>query len=619
MAHLLITKKIVPAWLSILAILMFIAGCSRFESPPRYDDALQVATSSGIAQGRLRDRGAVYVTEWLDIPYAAPPVAELRWRAPRPVATSDGLIVGSKDTACVQEASNYGGVAGDGMVGSEDCLYLDIRAPKEPTSKRRPVMFWIHGGGNVSGVKDYYDFSRLVASQDVIVVTVNYRLGPLGWFTHPAIQGLQEGLDKTSNFGTLDIIEALRWVQNNISRFGGDPKNVTIFGESAGGHNVLALLASPLSDGLFHRAITQSGYLTSASLTSALNRDGSDLMILRGAWQMVDELLAGDETLTEPKPQSAWQLPMLRNKLLSVGARDFFQLYTKNNERNYIPLTTADGLVIPLEGLRSALGNSAYAKHVPVIAGSNRDELTLWLGLHRYFMSTSYPFTRFLPPIVKVKDPELYRFWVETRSHAWKLRGVDDALDALDLAGYKDLFAYRFDWDDQKASLFADFPTFMGAAHGVDIAFLTGDYKFGPISGYIYPPGEERDQMQQTMMSAWSDFARSADPSVRLANRWLRYTRDDRYFLRLDKDQDVGLETEHDDIDSLLVKISEATVASDLEKCIIAWESLVNVGDPEIARYQKWDNQRCAGYDIVFEQKKIADELRQTHGSVNIL
>jgi para-nitrobenzyl esterase len=253
-----------------------------------------------------------------------------------------------------------------------------------------------------------------------------------------------------------------------------------------------------------------------------------------------------------------------------------------------------------------------------VIAGSNRDELTLWLGLHRYFMSVSYPFTPLLPPVVRVKNPELYQFWVETRSHAWKLRGVDDALDALHKAGYDSLYAYRFDWDDQQASWFADFPAFMGASHGIEIAFLTGDYKYGPISDYIYPPSIARDQMEATMMSVWADFARSSNPAMGLSNSWLQYTQNQRYFLRLDKDLDLGLESERDDMDSLLLKIANTDVASELEKCIIAWESLINVGDPEIARYQAWDDRRCAIYDIVYEQQRIADELREAHGSVAI-
>ena len=124
-------------------------------------------------------------------------------------------------------------------------------------------MFWIHGGGNTSGIKDYYDFTSLVKEHQIIVVKINYRLGPMGWFTHPGIQDFATGMDKSSNFGTLDIIEALRWVKKNIRSFGGNPENITIFGESAGGHNVLTLLASPASNGLFHKAISQSGYTSS--------------------------------------------------------------------------------------------------------------------------------------------------------------------------------------------------------------------------------------------------------------------------------------------------------------------------------------------------------------------
>ena len=121
-----------------------------------------------------------------------------------------------------------GGSEGDGYFsGSEDCLYLDIKAPKKRSNNALPVMFWIHGGGNTSGLKDIYDFSKMVNRHDVIVVTINYRLGPFGWFTHPSIQDLQDGLDKTSNFGTLDIVSALEWVQSNIAFFGGD-KNLSL-------------------------------------------------------------------------------------------------------------------------------------------------------------------------------------------------------------------------------------------------------------------------------------------------------------------------------------------------------------------------------------------------------
>ena len=133
-------------------------------------------------------------------------------------------------------------------------------------------MFWIHGGGNTTGLKDLYDFSSMAKKHDVIVVTINYRLGPFGWFTHPSIQEFQTGLDRSSNYGTLDIIEALKWVKTNIEFFGGDPNNVTIFGESAGGHNVYSLIASKEAKGLFHKAISMSGYTTSVSLRMHTNQ-----------------------------------------------------------------------------------------------------------------------------------------------------------------------------------------------------------------------------------------------------------------------------------------------------------------------------------------------------------
>ena len=131
----------------------------------------------------------------------------------------ESATIQSKDNNfCIQRPSGMGGSEGDGYFsGSEDCLYLDIKAPKKRSNNALPVMFWIHGGGNTSGLKDIYDFSKMVNRHDVIVVTINYRLGPFGWFTHPSIQDLQDGLDKTSNFGTLDIISALEWVQSNIA------------------------------------------------------------------------------------------------------------------------------------------------------------------------------------------------------------------------------------------------------------------------------------------------------------------------------------------------------------------------------------------------------------------
>jgi para-nitrobenzyl esterase len=587
------------------------------ESLPQY----KIQTASGITQGRLdasadKQVGAAVVS-WFDIPYAQAPVGDLRWRAPRALIAPQQLIAEREDTACVQQSSSYAGVEGgaEGVIGSEDCLFLDIRAPKDFIGKNYPVMLWIHGGSNTTGLKDYYDYSKLAAAKGVVVVAINYRLGALGWFTHPAIQGQQSGEDQASNFGHLDIIHSLKWVRDNIAGFGGDAANVTVFGESAGAHNVYALLASPLAKGLFHRAIAQSGYTGTSSLASAYNLDGTDTFVTRGAWQITQKLLAQQGTDESDITDEA-----LRERLKSSDAREFIALYNdKPDTVDYSPLTTADGVVIPAVGMAAALADPQYGKNVPVISGANKDEVTLWFALHRYFMETSYPFTKLLPPKVSIKDPQLYNFWVRTRSQAWKARGVDEPLSAMEQAGYKALYNYRFDWDDQEKSFFIDFPSIFGAAHGTDISFITGDFKYGPVTAYIYPEGDSRDQMERTFMNIWGDFAHSGVPDKSLDFEWQRYNSKTKPYVRLDRDEYLGLQFETETLDTLLAGIAADSNASHIEKCLLVWETLINIGNADVARYQSWNNGQCEKLNARAEQERIAVELIEEFGTASVL
>lgn len=610
----------------IALVFLSIASCAIFapdEPVIELHNKHKIATSSGTVQGQFVEYSkdsspASNVVSWLDIPYAQPPVGDLRWRAPRALLTPEAVIETKGNVVCVQPVSEYGGATsenGETVVGAEDCLYLDISAPEDFASKSYPVMFWIHGGGNTTGTKNYYDFRKLVESQKVVVVTLNYRLGALGWFTHPAIQNMQSGLDGASNFGTLDIIQALRWVQDNISQFGGDKSNVTIFGESAGGHNVYTLLASPLAVGLFHKAIAQSGYTISNSLENAYNYKAANSYVTRGSWQVVEDLLVKQQGSS----QQSYSTEQLNRLLKYVDAREFIGLYNRTDKISYIPLTTSDGVVIPKQGLLATLADPEYAKNIPVISGANKDEVTLWLGLHRYFINVGYPLTRLLPPRMTIKDPQLYRFWVRVRSQAWKARGVDEPLDALELAGYSDLYAYRFDWDDQKKSFFADFPNIIGAAHGTDISFVTGDFKYGPITSYIYPEGAERDQMQSTIMNIWGGFAGSATPDKSLPFQWQAYSSVDKAYVHLDKDEFLALDFETETLDSLLEKVASFTDASYAEKCILVWETLINIGDADIPRYKSWNNGQCAKFDARAEQNKIAEKLIEKYGSPSVI
>lgn len=197
---------------------------------------------------------------WRGIPFAQPPVGSLRWRAPRPVQPWSGVRQADTFSASCWQNIDYCRELGGGDPGrfSEDCLYLNVWSPAV-RSAPLPVMVWLHGGGYTIGAGGLppYD-GKALAQRDVVVVTVNYRLGHLGFFAHPALEG--EDDEPLNNFALMDQIAALRWVQENIAAFGGDSNNVTLFGESAGARSVLSLMTSPKAAGLFHKAVIQSGY-----------------------------------------------------------------------------------------------------------------------------------------------------------------------------------------------------------------------------------------------------------------------------------------------------------------------------------------------------------------------
>ena len=249
------------ATISILLLLLSGCGAGIPDSAPKS----LARTTSGDVVG-FEHEHATFV--WKGIPFAAPPVNELRWRAPRPVQPWSEILEATEfGPACVQPPNREAGAnapESEYVVGQEDCLTLNVFAPRAALQDghKLPVMFWIHGGANVLGSAQQYDAARLASDQNVVVVTINYRLGLFGWLRHPALR--MEGdsaADRSGNYGTLDIIAALKWVQENISAFGGNSDKVTVFGVSAGGRNTWSMVQSPLAKGLFHGAIAQSGSL----------------------------------------------------------------------------------------------------------------------------------------------------------------------------------------------------------------------------------------------------------------------------------------------------------------------------------------------------------------------
>lgn len=578
-------------------------GCS---VPPAQEltDAL-VSTESGQVVGF----DSVHpVVRWVDIPYAQAPVGDLRWRAPQRLAASNDRVLPSEnEVLCPQEGGEMSGTAEDRVVGNEDCLYLDVVAPKAYAGARYPVMFWIHGGGNTSGHKGAYDYSALAAREDVVVVTINYRLGPLGWMTHPALQASAKELDVSGNFGTLDILAALQWTQRNIAAFGGDPDNVTIFGESAGGRNVYSMLASPLADGLFHKAIAQSPTFHSYDPEEAYNAENAFVQLNRGSWQVVNELGFDNASVSAQDLRAA-----PAETLLGV----YYGIYKDHAE----PLIVNDGQVIPKEGLVAALGNPKYAKNVPVMAGSNRDEVTLWLGLSRYFVDADEVLFGLLPPKVRIRDSELFNYWVKQRGRGWKIRAVDSALSKLEQAGYGDLYGYRFDWDEQTDNWFVAFSEVLGAAHASEIAFVMGAPMYGSVGDYMYPDTESAQAMTDIMMGAWGHFARSGSPGAVGNLGWPKYSTQNPSVMVLDAGAaSAQLITDSPGLDGLLNEVaSTASLLSDIETCMLVWELVTVVGDAMYSAYQDWEEGRCASVDIPAEKAAVRAALTEEYGSPSL-
>lgn len=420
---------------------LFIGAQPEPELAPVRDDSTLRSTTSGDVVG-FRDRYGA--RSWQGVPFAQPPVKALRWQAPEPpIAAEETIEALAPGRFCPQFASllstgneqNSGGVVGD-----EDCLYLNIWSP--PNAAGLPVMVWIHGGGNTIGHGGSYNGSALAADRDVVVVTINYRLGIFGWFNHPQLH-TGDPLDDSGNYGTLDTIRALQWVQNNIREFGGDPGNVTVFGESAGGYDTLALMASPLAEDLFHRAIVQSGGFGTVPLTMAQNyqANGGHPFSSR---EIVAKLLVADGTAANHDAAVDYAQSMgaarLKEYLYAKTPSELFALFDGGGFGMInLPDGFADGHVLPALSNEELFGNLDNHNAVPVILGTNRDEPAIFMVRDPRYVDN---WLGFLP---RLKDPESYALTVKYGALAWKERGVDSLAELMTQAGNEQVYAYRFD------------------------------------------------------------------------------------------------------------------------------------------------------------------------------
>jgi len=297
--------------------------------------------------GVLRGEAVGGVDIYRGVPYAQAPVNNLRWRAPQPLPRWSGVREARRfGAACMQPPSPYY----DHPAVSEDCLFLNVWAPAG--ARDAPVMVWIHGGSLVGGAgSDPLHDGTAFAEQGVMVVSINYRLGPLGWLAHPALSAGADG-GVSGNYGLLDQIQALRWVRDNIAAFGGDPDNVTIAGESAGALGVMLLMAAPDARGLFHRAIAQSGYM----ITLPPLRDGA-----YADWPDAETI--GASLVSRLGADNPDALRAMDAGAIIAGAAG----------TGYFPLATVDGRILP-DQLVEVFDRGEQAP-VPILAGYNEGEI----------------------------------------------------------------------------------------------------------------------------------------------------------------------------------------------------------------------------------------------------
>jgi len=567
--------------------------------PPQRDDVTLRRTTAGEVVGFIDRHGT---RAWMGIPYAEPPNGNLRWRAPEPPLPWTGVkeAIAASDI-CPQMKSALSGGAGEPdslIAGSEDCLYLNIWSPVN--ARNLPVMFWIHGGGNSIGDGGSYNGATLAAKRNVVVVTINYRLGPFGWFAHPDL-ARGNPLDDSGNYGTLDAIRALEWTRDNISVFGGNPGNVTVFGESAGAFDTLAMMASPLARGLFHRAIVQSGGFTATPMVEASSYadEGGHAMSAR---EIVNHLLVSDGTVPDLAAARTYQTDMgpgrLREYLYAKTPDEVFQVFADSGFGGMInaPNNFGDGTVLPAMTTEEIFSDPENHNMVPVILGTNRDEVALFMAMSPENLD------RFLWIFPRLKDEQGYRRNVHYGSKAWKESGVDSLADYMTLAGNPNVYAYRFDWDEEGSFMGYDLSKAFGAAHALEIPFVFGDFDSGISAlGDFYTTSEGKDALSDSMTSYWTQFAITGEPGRGRDGKevpWLAWGTDGQHSLILDTMQDGGIRMTDEEVTiaALKAELAADTSITDPEERCRLYVTTFRRGGFDRAEYEQFGPDGCADY-----------------------
>ena len=431
------------------------------------------------------------------IPYAAPPVGDLRWRQPQPPQKWTG----------VRQAKEFGSVCPQlpqrwlpYIAGEEDCLYLNIWTRQLSSSSKLPVIVFFHGGSNTAGYSQFTPLGPPLSRLGTVVVTANYRLGPFGFLAHPALTA--ESQHHTSgNYGLQDQIQALEWLRDNISQFGGDPAHVTVMGQSAGAVDICLLMSSPLAKGLFRGAILQSG-----ECQSTLNEDIRQKIPynqIEGTGEGIGEMLAKDLGISES--------PDALKELRALPADTILKAWSNDPRVHFDAIV--DGWVVPEQP--AAIFRKGQQMRVPILIGSNADEATVFgdggvrtIEQYKKYLdgdTGKYAEQEFAAYPANT-DAEVAARYLELQNDSFAYGAYSMAL-AMAQAGQKAfLYDFTFAETGKRASL--------GAHHGLELGFLSDSYP----PDWQHSPADK--ELGEVMRGYWAQFAKAGDPNYQGAPSW---------------------------------------------------------------------------------------------------
>jgi para-nitrobenzyl esterase len=483
------------------------------------DPSPVVQTKEGPVQGIINDG----IAEFFGIPYAAPPVGDLRWKPPKQHEPWTHVLQATQFAPICALSTTLGVFSGPAN-NNEDCLYLNVYTPNLDSSARLPVIVWIHGGGNVDGETPGYDGSKMASDGKTVVVTMEYRLNLIGFFSHPALD--KEG-DLFSNYGILDQQAVLKWVKRNIAQFGGDKNNVTLGGQSAGAQDTGINMVSPLAAGLFDRGICESFCPDGPMLTKeAAEAKGVALAVAAGCGSGT-----GPETAKCLRALQASQIEALAG--------------TASATSQYITGPIVDGTIIPDQPL--TLFTNGKFNHVPLMNGNVEDEQNFSLAITEYFTNTenslrtpptadqyeAFINTTYAPPTypagTAAKVLKRYPLGAYASPQlAWDRLGTDPGICAerrLDKILAPQIPLYTYEFDDQTAPFyFPNMPGFIALAyHTADIQYLFPLWSGGP-DGIVHQLNNKQKALSDQLVSAWTNFAWTSNPNGIGNAPWPRYT-----------------------------------------------------------------------------------------------